>query len=562
MTKKLFCISVIFIWPLCHSSLYAQQLRWQWAVQAKGSADNHIGGTACDTAQNIYLAGNFSDSIRFDSFSLTSNGGEDIFLLKLNPEGKVLWAKSAGGINDDYPTAMAVSPAGMLYTVGLHGKNATFDNRQTGEKTYNLFISLHTAAGELKWIKSFAAKRSDYITSITIDSIGNLYFGGYFEKQLRLDEQHVIKANAASDAFVACLDSLGNVMWVRQWGGIGNDRISALHVHDSILWVAGHCSAPMKIETTTLSPRHDEQNAVFTVRCSLSGETTQVYSNLSGMAVTADCIIGLKDGKSIIAGNFSDSLFFDHTVFESHGNRDMFIAAFDSIGGLLWQKQIGSAAYDNLFDIVYHPWGYIIATGLYSAPLIFDQDTIGLSNNYCDVFAASYDEEGHLQEINIMDGKSEEFPQALAHDKEGHVYIAGLFRDTTTLRHSVLTSSGTEEIFLAKLYHCNKNKITFACDTVFFEGKELALETEGKYAAYDWEQGISTEATYIVTCSKIYQLRVEDSLHCVYRDSVTVRQIPVAPKVQIRAELMRSRIPDIPQATYYLASRKPEDESI
>jgi hypothetical protein len=529
-------------------------------VQAKGSADNHISGTACDTARNIYLAGNFSDSIRFDTFDLASEGGEDIFLLKLNPDGKVLWAKSAGGLSDDYPTAMVVSPAGMLYTAGLLGKNATFDNRQAGEKTYNLFISLHTAGGELKWVKSFAAKRSDYITSMVIDSTGSIYFGGYFERQLRLDEQHVIKANAASDAFVACLDSLGNMRWVRQWGGPGNDRVSALHVQDSLLWVAGQCTAPMEIGTTTVSPLNDEQNAVFTARCSLAGEVIQAYNNLSGMAVTADCVTGLKDGKSIVAGNFSDSLFLGNTVFKSYGNRDMFIAAYDSTGGLLWQKQIGSAAYDNLFDIVYHPWGYIIATGLYAAPLIFDRDTIGLSNNYCDVFAASYDEEGRLQEINIMDGKSEAFPQALTHDKEGHVYIAGLFRDTTTLRHSVLTSSGTEEIFLAKLYHCNKNKITFACDTVFFEGTELALETEGKYTAYDWEQGISTEAMYIVTCSKVYQLRVEDSLHCVYRDSIAVRQIPVAPKIQIRAELMRNNMPDIPQATDYLVSRKPEDE--
>jgi hypothetical protein len=560
--RLLLGVAVVFTGLPYHTPVYAQQLRWQWAMQANGTADNHISGTACDTARNIYLTGSFSDSIRFDSFNLTSKGGEDIFLLKLNPDGKVLWAKPAGGLNDDYPTAMTVSPTGMIYTAGLHGKNATFDNRQAGEKNYNLFISSHTADGELKWIKSFGAKRSDYITSIAIDSIGRVYFGGYFERQLRFDEQHFIKANAVSDAFVACLDSLGNVLWVQQWGGVSNDRVSALHVQDSLLWIAGHCTATMNIGTNTVSPLNDEKSAVFTARCSLAGEVIQAYNNVSGISVTADCIIGLEDGKSIVAGNFSDSLFFGNVVFESYGSRDMFIAAFDSTGGLLWQKQVGSAAYDNLFAITKHPGGYIIATGLYSAPLIFDHDTIGLNNNHCDVFAASYDYEGSLQEVNIMGGQAEEFPQALTHDKEGHVYIAGLFRDTTTLRHSILTSSGTEEIFLAKLYHCNKNKVTFVCDTVFFEGTELTLKTEGQYAAYDWEQGISTEANYIVTCSKVYQLRVEDSLHCVYRDSIAVRQIPVAPKIQIRAERMRNNIPDILQTTDFLVLRKPEDDFI
>ena len=556
-----FCVAVALMALSYHTPANAQQLRWQWAMQANSAADSHISGTACDTARNIYLAGSFSDSIRFGAFRLASKGGEDIFLLKLDPDGNVLWAKPAGGLNDDYPTAMAVSPTGVLYTAGLHGKSAVFDNQQTGEKNYNLFISSHTANGELKWVKSFAAKRSDYITSIAVDSTGSIYFGGYFEKQLRLGEQHAIKANAASDAFATCLDSLGNVLWVQQWGGLGNDRVSALHVQDSLLWIAGHCTAAMKIGTTTISPLNDEQNAIFTARCSLTGEVIQAYSNVSGISVSAVCMIGLEAGKSIVAGNFSDSLFLDHTVFESYGSRDMFIAAFDSTGGLLWQQQIGSAAYDNLFDITQHPGGYIIAVGLYSAPLIFDQDTIGLSNDYCDVFAASYDREGRLQEVNIMGG-AEEFPQVLTHDKEGHVYIAGLFRDTTTLRHSVLTSSGTEEIFLAKLYHCNKNKVTFACDTVFFEGAELALKTEGQYAAYDWEQGISTEANYIVTCSKVYQLRVEDSLHCVYRDSIAVRQLPVAPKIQIRAEELQNRTPDTMLHSAYLFPRKPEDESI
>ncbi|MDR1405753.1 MAG: hypothetical protein LBI89_00935 [Prevotellaceae bacterium] len=560
--RLLFSTATVFMGLLYHAPGYAQQLRWQWAVQAHGAADNRIGGTACDTARNIYLTGSFSDSIRFGSFHLASKGEEDIFLLKLDPEGNVLWAKPAGGPGNDYPTAMTVSPAGMLYTAGFHGRNIAFDSWQSGEKNYNLFISLYAADGELKWVKSFGAKRSDYITSIAVDSLGSVYFGGYFERQLRLDEQHIIKANKASDAFIGCLDSLGTLLWIKSFGGLGDDRVSALHVKDSLLWIAGHCTAAMHLGTATISPLNNEHHAVFMACCSPAGEILRVHGNVSGRAATADCIIGLEGGKSIVAGNFSDSLFLDNTVLESYGSRDMFMAAFDSAGGLLWQKQIGSAAYDQLFDILHHPWGHIIITGLYSAPLIFDRDTIGLNNSYCDVFAASFDGKGRLQEINVMGGKAEEFPRALTHDREGHVYIAGLFRDTTTLRHATLTSAGTEEIFLAKLYHCNKNKVIFACDTVFSEGDKLALKTEGQYVAYDWEQGISKEATYAVTCSKVYQLRVEDSLHCTYRDSIAVRQIPVAPKIQIRADLHYDEMPHAIRPIYYALLRRRENENI
>jgi hypothetical protein len=109
------------------------------------------------------------------------------------------------------------------------------------------------------------------------------------------------------------------------------------------------------------------------------------------------------------------------------------------------------------------------------------------------------------------------------------------------LRSVTLTSPGTEEVFLAKLYHCNKNKITFSCDTVFVEGSTLSLGVEGQYEAYEWDRGASLSAAYEIVCSKTYQVRVEDSLRCVYRDSIVIKQVPAVPKVQIRAQLLNEK---------------------
>jgi hypothetical protein len=514
-----------------------QQLRWQWAVQAKSVANNRVSGTACDTAGNIYLTGSFSGITYFDTLALSPQGGEDIFLLKFNRNGAVSWAKSAGGAGDDYPTAMAVSPSGVIYTAGVNGKDAYFDQEKTGQKTFNLFVSRHSPDGTLKWIKSLGAKRSDYVTAIAADSVGNIYFGGYFEKKLQFDEQHVITALGDADAFVACLDSSGQFRWAKQWGSRGADCISALHVHDTVIWIAGQCAGVMNIDTLTIAPLRDNHTAVFVARGLPNGDITQAYGYISGEAVTANSIVSLANGHPLVGGNFSDSLILGHTVFEAYGNRDMFIAAFDSTG-IKWQQQLGSAAYDNLFDVLYHPWRHIIVTGLYAAPLLFGEDTVALANPYCDMFTASYNEEGQLEEITVMGGRGEEFPQALTYNSEGHVFVAGLFRDTAQLRNVTLASSGAEEIFLAKLYHCNKNKIIFSCDTVFVEGNTLDLAVAGQYETYEWDRGASLSATYEVVCSKTYQVRVEDSLRCVYRDSIVIKQAPVVPKVQIRAYLL------------------------
>jgi hypothetical protein len=154
------------------------------------------------------------------------------------------------------------------------------------------------------------------------------------------------------------------------------------------------------------------------------------------------------------------------------------------------------------------------------------------------VFTASYNIDGQIQEITTMGGTSEEFPQAVTFDKDGHIFIAGLFRDTTTLKNTTLyTPAGTDEVFLAKLHHCNKHRIVFTCDSVFVEGDILMLGLEGAYEKYEWDEGGSSAPNYIIYYNKIYQVLVSDSLGCVYRDSITIRQIPEIPEWQIRGDL-------------------------
>ncbi len=456
--------------------LQAQQLRWHWAVQAVSGGNSRVSNSACDTSGNIYLTGSFSDTLHFGHEVLAPVGNEDLYIAKFNPQGEVLWAKQGGSTTRDIPTAFVVAD-GAIYTAGSCGKDASFGDKTAGDRRFNFFISKHDPEGETKWVKTFGIKRSDHINTLNIDSLGDIYFSGYFEGK----------------AFIAKLDTSDN---------------------------------------PTFTPVEYEPNKTYPC---LVGEALEISSTLP---------VGGK--ATIVGGNFSDSLDIGTHRLYSHGGNDMFVAAIDSMGNPVWHKHLGSVAYDRLFELLQHPAGHIIATGLYSGTLICDNDTLGLGNTSCDVFTASFSPEGRLQEVNAMGGQAEEFPQTMTHDRQGHIFVAGIFRDTTQLRHHTLTTvAGIDEIFLAKLYHCNKNKIIFACDTVFPEGSRLTLEVKGGYEGYEWDNGASTSANYVVTCSKTYQVLVSDSLQCVYRDSITIRQSPTMPKVQIRAEV-------IPQAGKYL----------
>lgn len=84
------------------------------------------------TGEGVLLTGYFGGSIDFDpgagSFFLNSNGGMDIFLCKVDPDGELVWAQKSGGAGDESALSIAYYPQGeKIYTAGFFTGTADFD---------------------------------------------------------------------------------------------------------------------------------------------------------------------------------------------------------------------------------------------------------------------------------------------------------------------------------------------------------------------------------------------------------------------------------------------------
>ena len=92
-------------------------------------------GIAVDANSNIYTTGIFYNSGDFDPgsgvYTLTSKGGYDIYVSKLDPSGNFVWAFGTGGPDDDYGYAITVDGTGGLYTTGYFQDTVNF-NTNTG----------------------------------------------------------------------------------------------------------------------------------------------------------------------------------------------------------------------------------------------------------------------------------------------------------------------------------------------------------------------------------------------------------------------------------------------
>ncbi|MGB3079081.1 MAG: SBBP repeat-containing protein, partial [Saprospiraceae bacterium] len=88
----------------------------KWAKRIGNSSENEIGRSiALDASNNICITGNFEGLVDFNPgtgsniFNLTSFGGADIFVLKLDNAGQFLWAKQMGGLGDDFGYSIDVN---------------------------------------------------------------------------------------------------------------------------------------------------------------------------------------------------------------------------------------------------------------------------------------------------------------------------------------------------------------------------------------------------------------------------------------------------------------------
>ncbi|MEQ8425258.1 MAG: BspA family leucine-rich repeat surface protein, partial [Cyclobacteriaceae bacterium] len=162
-------------------------------------------GITTDDSDNVITTGQFSGVVDFDPgalvANLTSAGGRDIFILKLDPAGNFVWTKNIGGLNTDVGYSITTDPSGNIYSTGYFEQTADFD---PGAANFNLttlaewepFISKLDASGNFIWAISTQGSAGFFeseANSISLDSFGNIIIAGWFEGPMDFDPSSCIE---------------------------------------------------------------------------------------------------------------------------------------------------------------------------------------------------------------------------------------------------------------------------------------------------------------------------------------------------------------------------------
>jgi PKD repeat protein len=210
-----------------------------WAKSAGGQGYDFLTSVAVGDTGNIYLTGYFgSDTLIFGADSLINAGWNDIFLAKYDTNGNVLWAQSAGGTGNDRATSVASDTLGNTCLTGcFYNSTLIFGSYTlTNAGQIDIFLAKYNANGNVNWAKSEGGLSDDYAHFNTMDASGNIYMAGGFESpNINFGSNTLTNVGfgTGGDIFLTKYSTSGNVLWAKSAGGTDDDYAGSVALDSS-----------------------------------------------------------------------------------------------------------------------------------------------------------------------------------------------------------------------------------------------------------------------------------------------------------------------------------------
>ena len=226
-----------------------------WAKKGGGIDTDEGSAVKIDAAGGIYVCGNITGTADFSGVSLTSSGFSDVFIARYSSYGTILWAKKAGGVNDDYAQDIALTTGGAVVTGTFHN-TANFSGTElvAAGDADDSFTAKYTSSGELSWAKKLSgASAYDASLAVFVDASDQTYVTGVFGSATASDGVHTITNSGTTDIFVTKYSAAGEPLWSRSAGQTSPERGTGISVDtEGFVYVTGMFSGTSKLGSKEL----------------------------------------------------------------------------------------------------------------------------------------------------------------------------------------------------------------------------------------------------------------------------------------------------------------------
>lgn len=339
---------------------------YKWAVKAGGSLTDRSVAVAAQDTSYVYITGFFTGSATFGSYNLTSAGGRDIFIAKLDANnGDFIWAIKAGSASDDEAADITCDASGNTYSTGYYQGSALFGGTNvTSVGDYDCYLTKYDNAGNILWIRTGGSSSREIGHGVKVDTDGNVFLGGYFNSTAAFDASNVI-STGSYDVFMAKYSNSGILKWLTGDGGTGADICYGIDV-DTLgnSYMTGYISSSATFGSHSVT--NNGGRDIFLTKYDSLGNN--IWAKSFGGPTDDESVDMSFHGNTIyVCGYFTGTSDFGSYDLTSAGAADGFLISTDTAGVVTWSLKEGEAAgSDNIADVNVNIYGDKFASGYFS----------------------------------------------------------------------------------------------------------------------------------------------------------------------------------------------------
>ncbi len=376
------------------------------------------------------------------------------------PEGvcqaSPLWSAFYGGV--DVQTTRDVA-TGAVGDVVVAGSFLGFLDFGQGTPAHNpgledAFVAKYGPDGQVAWTLVAGGDGRQVIEAVRVDGASNVFVAGWFEQTMLLDGVRATATDADPDGFVAMLDSGGNLMWLRQLAGAGEQRALALALDEDAhrVFLGALVGGTIDLDSCSQTATSAEGEVAVAALSELGACIDMQLLAGSGVKRAVGLAVGADDGLIVVVTGRGQQRFGGIQLDGASDDDDVFVGKLGpTLGDAIWAKRLGGDGDDAVAGVAVASNNDIWLAGSFAgmldvgagAPLVADagRDAFVLRLNAFGAHASS-DRYGGAYDQELL---------AVAVSARDEVVVGGRFELSLAAGNGTLVAEGGFDVFLSKL---------------------------------------------------------------------------------------------------------------
>lgn len=363
-------IGLILLAFACLGTLHAG---WDWAYTIGGDAQERSWDIARDTQDNVFVAGEYADSLVIGDQTFPGYGLADSFLAKYSPEGNLLWARAWGADAEDVALGIDTDAQGNSYVSGYFvGTLDCFGQSAISAGMWDVYVLKLDPAGNFVWLKTFGGALNEIGHGIAVAPDGRVYVCGWFADAIKFSPTLSLTSYGGSDVMLIALDSSGEVLWAKHAGTAGVEYGYKVACDDADnAYITGSAGQGSVFDGEVL-----DGNGMFAAKYDPNGSLDWLSSSQNAFVFSISVMPGTAAGqRGMVGGRVVGSGSVGAFPFSSvNGTDDIYWAEFDASNGDWTSLHLyGSTGSDKGRDGDYEAYPAFVAS--YEGEVAFGEES-------------------------------------------------------------------------------------------------------------------------------------------------------------------------------------------